>query len=348
MKKQLLASSALASVLLISGIAAAEISFSGSLRLQLHSNDQANGLVTEINDAQVNMKAAFTTDAGLEVTSKIVLDGQAEDGTGEFGFDDAGVEVVGDFGSITIGSIRNAGGEYLTYAGNIESGTGGTDGNWNSDFAAYPDYFSRDGDAQIGYFSNDFSGFSFGVSLGFQNSGADDSDADNTVLAFTTDVFDFGVGYNFDIGSNSNINLTYANRTLTDTEFNADVDGTAGDEREKATSIFGVTYAVGDLTLLFGSAAIETTTPSEIEEIAHTDFAIAYNYGAGSISYGSSTRTDDSVGATDADVSITSLSADYALSEKAKLTFDQISGEQNLGDPEATTSETIFGLLLSL
>jgi hypothetical protein len=166
MKKQLLASSALAAVLLASGVVSAEVSLSGNARAQLHSADVFNSLELDVTDVELDVDASKSTDGGLDFSVKAEFDGAEAGGdSSPLRLDDVGITLSGGFGKIKIGTFDSAGDLYETYAASVAGGSGGTDAFFNSNFSAYLDPFGDEDDqVNLTYASNDLNGFSFAVS----------------------------------------------------------------------------------------------------------------------------------------------------------------------------------------
>ena len=193
MKKQLLASTALAAVgaLALSGAAAAQDKKMMKPSLTLGGAWEANVGVADNDvdgqdgvgvqqDVEVHFKGKAPLDNGITISTTVELEGNTEGDT----IDETKVFVSGDFGQIQIGALDEAGYEMtFGYHGSVSTGTGNQTlefdiGDWvpsSKALGALPAHSGRvnissDSDT-VAYYTPRFNGFQMGVSYSRTSSG---------------------------------------------------------------------------------------------------------------------------------------------------------------------------------
>lgn len=210
MKKVLFATTALVAS---AGIAAADVSLSGSAELGVFDNDVETQFHTDID---VTFTMSGETDGGLTFGASIDLDESDGDPSAAFGEADQGGETIfisGSFGTLTMGDTDGAFDRALNeaiFGGSITdenehagyNGNAGLDGTYGGQIARY-DYSFGDvalavsaelddagvGDAVIGLgvsYDMDLGGVDLGLGLGYQ-SVDDGAGTDGSLLGFSVD-----------------------------------------------------------------------------------------------------------------------------------------------------------------
>jgi outer membrane protein OmpU len=208
MKKVLFATTALVAT---AGVAAADVSISGSAEMGLVGNGRTvDGVEAQLNNTfhqsvDVRFSMSGTTDNGLTFGAVIDLEDATEqannvDAAGVFA--DQTVFISGDFGRLTMGDTDGALDFALTEVGAVgsiadnETGHAGYNGN------AGLDGFYQ---GQVLRYDYAIDGFRFAVSAELDNNGDTDAASGSTAVArqFDDAVVGIGVAYSMDLGGGS-------------------------------------------------------------------------------------------------------------------------------------------------
>ncbi len=361
MKKLLIASSAIigAGMLASTAVAANNITLGGSytFTIDLGGNDNASDSMTFGGGSySFYGSASKTTDSGLVLSGATHLDGNDADGGANW--DTSTGSIAGDFGVV---SFSNEGGSAV---GMVSSGHGKSV-SWND--AAGSGAGNAGGGAGIGagedstvtYTSPNINGLTFGYTMAenggnseidFEKesgSGADFSITDDGAGGHTSYT---GLGVKY---STAGLTVGYASASSS-TAITVKGSDAATDDGEYSTGWSGsklsLGYATGPFAVTYSTVtkeaddvktAGEATKVTDKGAIAAADtnetaIGVSYNYGAGTVSYVTSTEdvADPTVASGEEgkaeDVAATTLAVSHGLSNGITVRFEQHAGKAEL------------------
>lgn len=339
MKKGLLGSTAIvAATVVAAGAASAEAptaNFSGFVNFQAYIPDNdlsaadARAIYFGVDDAELIVRATGTTDSGLRYGLKIEFEGSQSSNSVS---DEARISIGGSFGTILAGDDDGADDALAVGGESLMGATGGIDGDqddWYDNVAGGfatgrtgpDDIDGNTGDAtKITYFSNDFSGFKFGVSFTPQNSVGDGG---TTPAGNFENFITGGAQYSTNFGRTGlQVGATYA--TASNTAGAADlssyhvggvvtfgafgVAGSYADNGDANATFWDVSasYSNGPAAVAIGYFSSEADTAPGTDQRTHLALTADYNLAQGLGVYGeyNSISEDNGAGGTSNDGSV--------------------------------------------
>jgi hypothetical protein len=284
MRNYLLSTSTLAGAALLSSVAVADVSISGTFEWDYAARD-SNKSVNDGNimgqESDVDINFTMKTDSGLTITS-----GQHFD-TNSAGQDDAFMAISGGFGTIKLGKTDGANGTYDSNAlGLVQEEEGGTLYTTTNNTATIQTSTGGGGgnNQQISYHLPAMGGLTAGISTGTGTIASDNE--------FTS----FGMKYALEAGG-ANVTLGYSTKTI-ETATAADNDN----------SSMGVTVVMDAL-----SVSLTNSTKEGVNEDINTNSAaISYNLGNGLVVAAGSVASKDDLD-TGEEYDMTTYEAAYTI-----------------------------------
>ena len=310
MKRVILATT---SLVMAGGMAAAEVTLSGSAEMGVTGSKGADAKLHR--DMRVSFGLSGATDTGLSFGTSLNL---KDAGKYQPGGASGNVHLMGAFGTLTLGDTNGAFDQALAepwtgsagsinddHTGHSGNGAGGNNngidgltGNGGSilryDYtlggittSVSGEFGAEDsGDSVLGVgvaWSGDMGGIGVGIGLGYQTGSANvaavEAAADGSTDAMPAHVDNSsvtGVSISVDMGNGLSTVINASSR-----DRNRDAAGTADDETDKITYTgMGVAYTVGDLTLGVNGGR-ETVKGTNAQTNSGAGFAAAYSLGTG-------------------------------------------------------------------
>jgi len=208
MRKVLLTTTALVAFGGVSTASALDVSGSYSFDYRDTSNTGASADAANVSgntfgsDGLVKVSGEQTTDAGLTIGGFIAMESNSTSGNQAVSVEDQGAYISGDFGYILMGQtdgIVDVMDNFMT-SGDVQELGNGTDKSTSTtsgqtvNLNATSNTSDTEGQAKIGYRSNEISGFQFGISHGDAGSTAT-ANNDNTSWILTYDLGVAKIGY---------------------------------------------------------------------------------------------------------------------------------------------------------
>ena len=287
MRKFLLSTSTLAGAALLSSVAAADVSISGTMEWEMINGDTdaaaTDGTAMTIMN-EVGIDFTNQTDSGLTITLNTDLD------TDSGGVDDNSMSISGGFGKIVVGETDGAEDAYAIHAAALVA----EEHNMSATLDTDNDIMTATGAQQTGngnkisYHLPAMGGLTAGAS--FQDSGYNTS----------TDLTEFGAQYAMEAGGAA---VTIGYTTATQEGATKDTDSTT----------LGVKIVTGALSIIANQATVDSATDDE----TGNSFGLSYSLPNG-MTLGASTMTAEDDGATD-------LGEEYSVNHY-ELTYPVASG----------------------
>ena len=328
MRKVLLTTTALVAFGGVSTASALDVSGSYSFDYRDTSNTGASADAANVSgntlgsDGLVRVSGEQTTDAGLTIGGFIAMETNSTSGNQAVSVEDQGAYISGDFGYILMGQtdgIVDTMDNFMT-SGNIQE-VGNSTANGGSNGAGLngsSNTSDTEGQAKIGYRSNEISGFQFGIGHADAGSGAA-ANNDTTAWIVTYDLGVAKIGY---AGAKIK-NASNTGADVTQTHYGASTsfagiglnvgfgtDKTAGaagaaDTSKIDTQDIELTYSIDAASLYVTTVKSEEKTGTNAgDKMSGASYGLSYTIAPGAsllVEYASTDYTDATSGGTNTD-----------------------------------------------